>query len=279
MPLTRALVAGALVVWMAVAGQVWAQSDGVVTVETLPGVAGLEEFASSDANRMPGELRRPIDLIVDTALADKSGFAMQPLAQQFSPGLEIMGASVFHSAPLDSILQQAGPTPALAVSCTGLVCTLDASASVGNPQLTYSFECNRLPVQAGCGVRSTTPSVAVTYPADGSERVVRVTVWDTDNVSKQSDWLTFRPGAPTPTATLPPPTVTATSTVTPTSTPSPTATDTPTPTATATSTAAPCPGVYVGQVVETNTLTVTCVKPTESVWPDRLLIPSWRTVP
>ena len=192
MSLTRALIALALVVWMAVAGQVWAQS--------------------------------------------------------------------------------AGPTPALSISCTGTVCTLDASASTGNAQLTYSFECNRLPVQTGCGVRSTAPSVAVTYPADGSERTVRVTVWDTDNVSKQSDWLTFRPGAPTPTPTLPPPSPTATSTVTPTSTPSPTATDTPAPTATATSTAAACPGVYLGaSTIDDEVLIIGCRKQAGTPWPDRMV--------
>lgn len=178
--------------------------------------------------------------------------------------------------------QSPGPAPSLSISCTGTVCTLDAMGSTGNAPLTYMFDCNRFPIQTGCGVRSLASSVIVTYPPDGVERTVRVTVFDADSVSRQSDWLTFRPGAPTPTPTLPPTatsTITLTPTATPTSTPSPTSTDTPTPTPTATSTPAACPGVYVGQVVETNVLTVTCVKATEQPWPDALLIPSWRVGP
>lgn len=84
----------------------------------------------------------------------------------------------------------------------------------------------------------------------------------------------------TPTATeTPTPEPTLTPTPTETSTPTPLPTDTPTPTATPTSTPAPCPGVHVGVVVETNTLTWTCVKATEQPWPSSIEIRDWRTEP
>lgn len=78
--------------------------------------------------------------------------------------------------------------------------------------------------------------------------------------------------------TQPPPTATPSPEPTPTHTPTPLPTDTPTPTPTATptSTPAPCPGVYVGVVVSENTLTVTCVKPTEQPWPDAFEFRDWR---
>lgn len=92
--------------------------------------------------------------------------------------------------------------------------------------------------------------------------------------------VTLPPPVPTliPTATSTE-TPTATPTDTPTMTPTPMPTDTPTPEPTATSTPGPCPGVYAGIVVEHNTLTVTCVKATETPWPDSVEFRGWQVPP
>lgn len=173
--------------------------------------------------------------------------------------------------------QSSGPTPSLAISCTGTVCTLDASASTGNAPLTYNFDCNRSPTQPGCNVRTPASKVTVSYPPDGEVRRISVTVWDTDNVPRQSDVFAFVPGAPTLTPTpspTPTSTVTLTPTATATSTPSPTSTETPTPTPTPTSTPALCPGIVIGQWTVTdkaNVLMIGCVTDPGTPWPDRIV--------
>jgi len=170
------------------------------------------------------------------------------------------------------------PAAALLVSCDGLVCTLDASASTDDGPLTYAWDCGLGPNCSPVG-----PSVrTVTYPHAGA-RTARVTVTDTSGqTSSASATFDVSDQPPTPTLT---PTVTATATET--STPSPTATETPTalptdtatptPTETATSTLTVtgtlpalfglCPGQFAGMTVAENTLTMTCVKLTGTPWP------------
>lgn len=178
------------------------------------------------------------------------------------------------------------PSAALTVSCVGLVCTLDASASSDNGPLTYTWDCGVGPNCSPSG-----PAVRTqTYPHAGP-RTVTVTVRDTAGQTNLTA-ATFIVGAPTSTPTQPPivtstatstetptETLTSTPTATATSTETPTSTLTPIPTATSTSTPAECPGQYVGVTVAENTLSIVCVKGTGTPWPDSLLIPGWRVAP
>jgi hypothetical protein len=172
------------------------------------------------------------------------------------------------------------PAAALTVSCVGLVCTLDASASSDNGPLTYTWDCGVGPNCSPSGPAVRTQS----YPHAGP-RTVTVTVRDTAGQSSMTA-QTFVVGVPTATPTLKPtstvtvtplPTETSMPTLEPTSTPIPT--ETPSPTATSTSTPSECPGTYVGVTVAENTLSIVCVKGTGTPWPDSLLIPAWRVEP
>jgi len=121
-------------------------------------------------------------------------------------------------------------------------------------------------------------SITLTGLLPDTEYVMQLTVCSGPRAPSCAVWsqplLVRTLSLPTPTPTL-----------APTSTPSPTSTETPTPTPSATSTPTPtstpslCPGTFVAVTVEHNTLTVTCVKTTETPWPDSLLIPSWRIEP
>ena len=153
------------------------------------------------------------------------------------------------------------PSAALVVSCNGLTCTADASASVDNGPLTFAWGCGSTPNCPSAG-----PSIIThTYPAAGQYNLaVRVT----DSIGQSSVAsrnVTVVDATQTPTAA-------PTSTTAPTDTATPTPADTPTPAPIATETIPPivgdlCPGQYAGLIVLENVMTMTCVKATEEPWP------------
>lgn len=118
-----------------------------------------------------------------------------------------------------------------------------------------------------------TTSWALDAPAPDTEYVVRVRACNLAGCSAVPPSLLVRtqPAATMTPTPVPTHTPTATSTALP--------TETPTAAPTAPATPAPCPGVFGGLVVAENTLTVTCVKPTETAWPDGIEFRGWQVQP